>query len=99
MQDVPRLSRGREPHRGFPDSPPAIAFLMIRLQRALGSRGKMLPAGDTAAIPATRPAARFAQSARALLEAMRPAQWQKNVLLFAAFVFSGGTAWRWQEPE
>jgi len=28
----------------------------------------------------------------ALVQAMRPAQWQKNGLLFAAFIFSNGTA-------
>lgn len=36
--------------------------------------------------------------ARDLVATARPAQWQKNALLFAAFVFSAGAAWSWDEP-
>lgn len=35
----------------------------------------------------------------ALVQAMRPAQWQKNGLLFAAFIFSNGTAWQLRNPD
>lgn len=34
-----------------------------------------------------------------LLEAMRPYQWPKNVIVFAAFVFSAGHAWQLDEPD
>jgi 4-hydroxybenzoate polyprenyltransferase len=37
--------------------------------------------------------------ARALLVAMRPAQWQKNLLLYAAFVFTAGSVWSWRASE
>jgi 4-hydroxybenzoate polyprenyltransferase len=33
-----------------------------------------------------------------LLEAMRPYQWPKNVIVFAAFVFSAGHAWEIDDP-
>lgn len=47
-----------------------------------------------------RPPARTASgSLRGLLAACRPLQWQKNALLYAAFVFSAGTAWSWREPS
>jgi 4-hydroxybenzoate polyprenyltransferase len=47
-----------------------------------------------------RPPARTASgSLRGLLAACRPLQWQKNLLLYAAFVFSAGTAWSWREPS
>ncbi|MQA00714.1 MAG: decaprenyl-phosphate phosphoribosyltransferase [Dehalococcoidia bacterium] len=36
---------------------------------------------------------------RDLIVAARPLQWQKNLLLYAAFVFSAGSAWAWREPE
>ncbi len=34
-----------------------------------------------------------------LLEAMRPYQWPKNVIVFAGFVFSAGTAWKATETD
>lgn len=36
---------------------------------------------------------------RDLLIASRPAQWSKNLLLFAAFVFSARSSWTWREPD
>ncbi|MDA0256197.1 MAG: hypothetical protein O3C25_00445, partial [Chloroflexi bacterium] len=29
----------------------------------------------------------------------RPQQWQKNLLLYAGFVFSAGAAWSWRDPD
>lgn len=34
-----------------------------------------------------------------LLEAMRPYQWPKNAIVFAAFVFSAGDAWTADDPD
>jgi 4-hydroxybenzoate polyprenyltransferase len=34
-----------------------------------------------------------------LLEAMRPYQWPKNIIVFAAFVFSAGTAWELDDMD
>jgi 4-hydroxybenzoate polyprenyltransferase len=36
---------------------------------------------------------------RDLIIAARPLQWQKNLLLYAAFIFSARTAWSWRAPE
>lgn len=44
------------------------------------------------------PVARRAGLARDLVATARPAQWQKNALLFAAFVFSAGASWAWDDP-
>lgn len=61
----------------------------------------------TSALPASeapvrdeRPSlAGFTGLVLALVEGMRPAQWQKNLLLFAAFVFSSGKAWHLGDPS
>ena len=34
-----------------------------------------------------------------LLRAMRPYQWPKNGIIFAAFVFSAGSAWELDDPD
>lgn len=44
-------------------------------------------------------ARRRRKPAIALLTAMRPYQWPKNGIVFAAFVFSAGEAWRLQAPD
>lgn len=36
---------------------------------------------------------------RDFLVACRPTQWQKNLLLFAAFIFSARAAWAWDHPD
>lgn len=36
---------------------------------------------------------------RDFLVACRPMQWQKNLLLFAAFIFSARAAWAWDDPD
>lgn len=41
----------------------------------------------------TAPPARRAALLRDLVASARSAQWQKNALLFAAFVFSAGSTW------
>src|SRR4051812_14526499 len=40
----------------------------------------------------------LAGQALALLEGMRPMQWQKNLLLFAALIFSSGRYWHVADP-
>ncbi len=37
--------------------------------------------------------------ARDFLVACRPMQWQKNLLLFAGFIFSARAAWVWDDPD
>jgi 4-hydroxybenzoate polyprenyltransferase len=46
-----------------------------------------------------RAAPGVAQFARDAFVTARPAQWAKNLLVFAAFIFSAGTAWSWREPS
>src|SRR5262249_3336484 len=58
----------------------------------------------TSALPAQtardeRPSVGLPGMLFALVQAMRPAQWQKNGLLFAAFIFSNGTAWQLRNPD
>lgn len=56
-----------------------------------------LPVTETTSAPAARRGA-FG-GVLALVEAMRPMQWQKNLLLFAAFIFSSGVAWKIAQPD
>ena len=54
------------------------------------------------AIPVVEPLEQVARSGgllRDLLVTARPQQWLKNLLLYAAFVFSAGTAWGWRDLE
>jgi 4-hydroxybenzoate polyprenyltransferase len=34
-----------------------------------------------------------------LVRLARPQQWQKNLLLYAGFLFSAGAAWSWRDPD
>lgn len=40
-----------------------------------------------------------ARLVREVIAAARPAQWTKNLLVCAAFVFSAGAAWSWHDSE